>query len=316
MSTIVINHCDLDAVGCKIVLDIYNFPYDKMLTVNYGDITMDSEEIYSYDKIICTDFSLPTTIVEKLLSLGKFVDIYDHHDYTNDESTKGLLTLGHKNFRLYHDLTKCGTSIVAKEFKPPKYRFKKNFSYFINLVNIYDMYQKQSPLWEDAQNCNRILWGCLDWSYKDIHKFDFICSYWINKIKNNNEWQWSTFEQEKINRAIQIENEEYKKAMSTYSTYIDNKGIKYGVAVASKKISIVASMILDNNKDIVYLIMMNTFGSKWGKISLRTSETTGFDCTQFEECHGHKEASGGEVSEDLAKALYKGKKFLTYKNII
>ena len=319
MSILVLNHCDLDAVGCKIVLDYFGFYYDRMISINYDslDNLEKFEKDYSildYDKIICTDFSLPTVYVKKLLSLGKIVEIYDHHDYENNELTKDLLSIKHDNYKIVHDTAKCGTSIVAQEFKG-RFRLKPIFNQFIKIVETYDLYKKKDALWVDAENCNRVLWGCINWSETDsIKKFDFICSYWLNKIHSYDNWFWSDFEQQKITRAKEIEQEAYTQAMLTYKTAIDDKGIKYGMAVAEKKISTVASLILENKKDIVYLIMFNTYHKEWGKLSLRTLEDSGFDCTQFVECQGHKEASGGSVDSELAKKIYRGIKKLTYKD--
>jgi len=312
MKTLIVNHCDLDAVGCKIVLDYYDIPYDKMISVNYGDIKEDNKEIFEYERVVCVDFSLPTAIVKTLLNKGIFVDIYDHHDYTNDVATRDLFTLVDPKFLLFHDTKKCGTTIVAKEFRG-KRRLTNCFNQFIKLVETYDLFKKEDPLWEEAQNCNRVLWGSIAWSKKDISKFDFICSFWLNKIRNNREWTWTEFEKEKISKAIDIENEEFSKAKTTYKEYFDKKNYKYGVAVASKKISIIASRLLKDHADIKYLIMFNTYGKQWGKLSLRSTTESGFDCTQFEECHGHKEASGGELTAREAVNLYKGLKYLTYK---
>jgi hypothetical protein len=314
LSTCVINHCDLDAVGCKIALDYLGFKYDKMFSVNYGEVTKDTSWIYNFDKIVCTDFSLSTDLVNELLSRGKIVEIYDHHDYENNDETKGLFSINNKNFKLVHSTEKCGTAIVA-EFFGKNIRIKPIFTQFVNIVDTYDLYKKSSPLWPDAENCNRVLWGCINWGAKEaIDKFSFICDYWTTKISYNTAWFWSDFEKQKIEKAIDIENKAYEQALLTYKTFVDSKGIKYGVAVAEKKISTSASRLLKEHEDITYLIMFNTFTKTFGRLSLRSR--TNFDCTQFEECQGHKEASGGEVSPQEAMQLYKGKKQLTYKNIL
>lgn len=307
MTTLLISHTDLDGAGAIILLDYFKFYYDKLMCLNYDDVTPDKEEIYkdflTYDKIVCTDFSLPKEKVEELLAIGKIIEIYDHH-----ESSEPLKEITHPNYKIIHDQTKAGTLIVFEQFKPSNVRVKKIIRQFAELCSTYDLYKTKDPLWEDAQNINRVLWGCLNWDGVGAEKFSFIKDFWFNKMNNNNEWFWSEFEKKKIASAVASENKAYIEAKSTYKEYIDEKGLKFGIFVVNKKVSITANRILNDKPNIDYVVVVNTYEG-WGKLSLRSLDK--FDCTKI--ANGHRNAGGMTVSQEDAIALYKGTKNLPYK---
>jgi len=313
MSVILAAHSDLDGLGCIIIADCFNVQYDHIKICDYGDFKLDvnRKELFKYDEILVTDFSLPTELVEGLLHEGKKVTILDHHDYSENAEVVGLLDLKHENFTLVHDMTICGTMICFEYFKKNT-RVKKIVYEFAELVNCYDLYKTKDPLWEKAQGLNRIIWACLSWGNEGIDKYTFIRDYWAHKIKHNNEWFWSEFEEAKIKKAIEIENTEFIAAKATYKEYKDSKDVTYGIAVASKKISIIASRLLEEKKDIKYIIMINSYGKTWEKLSLRSLSEDIFDCTKIAD--GHKCACGMEVDPKFAMDLYKGLIKLEYKD--
>ena len=141
----------------------------------------------------------------------------------------------------------------------------------------------------------------------------FIKDYWFNKINKFNEWSWSEFEQKKIKNAIDKENKQFNESKACFKKFIDNNGIPFGVTVAKSKVSIVATRLLEEFKDIKYIAMINNYSGQWDKISLRSRTSEEFDCNSFEECKGHDCAAGGEVKPTFAANLYKGVQNLTYK---
>lgn len=310
MSKILINsHTDLDGCGCILVLDYFNIKYDKAEMCDYDKYNSEVEfnKLLEFDEIYCTDYSMSTEIVEKLLSLGKIVKIFDHH-----ESSELLKDIKHENFEIVHDKTRSGTLICYDHFKPKTSRVKRSFRQLIELVNCYDLFKMEDPLWEDALNLNRILYGCLSWGAEGFERYKFIKEYWFQKVNKQDEWSWSDFEKKKIASAIESENKEYINAKSTYKELVDEKGVKFGIAVASKKISIVANRILKESPNISYLVMVNNYEKLWNKLSLRSLEGI-FDCTQI--ASGHLCAAGMEVDPKLAMDVYKGKAFLKYKEV-
>lgn len=312
MSRIILGHNDLDQMGVYLVFEYFKIPYDEMLSCDYDRFDKEDEfkKLLPYEEIIMTDYSCKKEVVEKLLELGKIVKTLDHH---LNEQTEKLNEIKHPNFEYIFDNEKSGALITYEYFKPKNARVKKIFVDMINYISTYDLFKVQSPDWETAQNFNRVLYGCLSWGAEEIHKFDWIKDFWLNKVDRQNEWSWSDFEQKKIDAAIASETKEYNSAMSTYREYTDSKSKKYGIAVADKKISIVALRILNEKPNIEYLIMINNYTKKWDKISVRSHIGGTFSCNDLKECKGHDCAAGGEVEPKFAMDLYKGLKQLSYK---
>ncbi len=305
MSKILLTHVDLDGVGCRLVLKYFQIHFDKVLHCDYNqfDLEENFNVLLDYDIIICTDYSLSVSVVMKLLNLGKMVEIYDHH-----ESSESLKEIVHPNFKLVHSKTMSGTKIVFNSFKK-NVRYKKSLIQFVELVNCYDMFDETSLLWEEAQNMNRVLWNCVNWNNEE-DKFTFIFDYWLHKIDRQNTWTWSTFEKTKIEKAVKVENEEYIKSKASFKILEDSKGLKFGITVAPKKVSIIANRLLKDFPSISYIVIINTY-TGWNNISLRSRDEKEFDCTKI--ANGHKCAAGLEIEEASAKGLYAGTYKLKYK---
>lgn len=313
MKTILCAHTDLDGLGCWMVLDYFNIYYDEVLLCDYNRFEDEKEydSLLNFDKIIMTDYSVSAEIVEKLLKENKEVLIIDHH--LNDQ-TELLQKIKNKNFEYVFNNTKSGTMLCYEYFKPKNVRLKKTMFQFVELVDTYDLFKKEHLLWEEAQNMNRVLYGCLSWNADTAEeKYMFIKDYWFNKINKFNEWSWSEFEQKKIKSAIDKENKQFNESKACFKKFVDDKGVEFGITVAKSKVSIVATRLLEEKKDIKYIIMINNYSGKWDKLSLRSRDKNEFDCNSFKECKGHDCASGGEVKPAFAANLYKGVQNLTYK---
>ena len=313
MKTILLTHTDSDGFASWFVLDYFNVHYDRVLICDYNRFDDENEykTLLEYDSIIMTDYSVSAEIVEKLLSANKKVKIIDHHQNENADLLKQI---NNENFEFYFDSTKAGCMLAYEYYKPKNCRVKKSFYQFVELANTYDLFKKTDPLWEDALNLNRVFYGCFSWGEEDvIEKTKFIREYWQNKLAKYNEWFWTDFELKKINNAIEKETKQFNESKACLKKYVDDKGNKFGVTVAKSKVSLVALKLLEQNEDIKYIAMINTYSGQWDKISLRSRTEEEFDCNSFEECKGHACASGGEVDPQFASKLYKGMQNLTYK---
>lgn len=310
---ILLTHSDLDGFFCYFVIKFFNIEFDAYEICDYDQFDLEDnfKKLEDYDEIYMTDYSVSDIIVKKLLNLNKKIITIDHH--SNDNS-KLLQQIKDDNFIFYFNNEKAGCMLTYEFFKPKSVRVKKIFFDALTLANTYDLFKTQDPLWEQAQNMNRVLYGCLSYGQTGIEKFDWIKDYWLNKVNRQNEWSWSDFEQKKIDAAIASETKEYNSAMSTYREYTDSKSKKYGIAVADKKISIVALRILNEKPNIEYLIMINNYTKKWDKISVRSHIGGTFSCNDLKECKGHDCAAGGEVEPKFAMDLYRGLKQLSYKD--
>jgi len=312
MKTILCTHTDLDGGISWFVLDYFKIHYDKVLVCDYNRFDNENEykTLLEYDLIIMTDYSVSAEIVEKLLKENKKVKILDHHQNENADLLKQIKN---ENFEFYFDNTKAGCMLCFEYYKPKNVRIKKSFYQLVELANTYDLFKKTDPLWEDAQNLNRVFYGCLNWNEEEIKKFDWIKEYWKNKIDKNSEWFWTDFEKKKISRAIEKETKQFIESKSSLKKYTDDRGVKFGITVAKSKVSLVALKLLEQNEDIKYIVMINTYSGSWDKLSLRSRDEKEFDCNSFEQCKGHSCASGGEVDQQFASKLYKGMINLTYK---
>lgn len=314
MKTIILTHNDLDGAGAYFVLEYFNVSYDEIRICNYNDFDVEEEfqKLLKFDKIILTDYSVTKQIVERLLEQNKQVLIIDHHA---NPQTQELNSISNPNFEYVFNNEKSGTLLTYEYFKPANVRTKKIFNQLITLIDAYDLYKTESELWEDAQNCNRIFYGCIGWGEKetDIKRYQFIKDYWFSKIAKFNDWQWSDFEKKKITPAIATEDKQFYSAVSTMRKYTDDQNHKYAVIAVEKKVSIVCNRILKEHLDVDYVIAINTFNKSWDKISLRSLKEKNFNCNQFEQVKGHDQAAGGEVDPQYAMKLYKGQEKLTYK---
>ena len=313
MKTLLCVHTDLDGCGGWLVADYFNVYYDEVLICNYDRFEDEAEfnHMAEFEKVIMIDYSVTAEIVQKLLDKNIEVKILDHHA---NPQTALLQEIKNDKFEYVFDDTKSGTLIAYEYFKPKNARTKKIFLEMVKLIDTYDLFKKNDPLWVDAQNMNRVLYGCLAWGADTPEKqYQFIKDYWFNKLKKFDTWTWTDFEQKKISSAIDKENKQFNESKACLKKYVDERGVKYGVTVAKSKVSIVALRLMEENPDIRYIIMINTYTGKWEKLSLRSREEDNFSCNQFEQCKGHDCAAGGEVDQVFAAKLYKGQVSLKYK---
>lgn len=316
MKTLLNVHSDLDGCGGWLVADYFNVYYDEVLICNY-DRFEDANEfnhMAEFEKVIMIDYSVSAEIVQKLLDKNIEVKILDHHA---NPQTALLQDIKNDKFEYVFDNTKSGTLIAYEYFKPKNARTKKIFLEMVRLIDTYDLFKKNDPLWEDAQNMNRVLYGCLAWGADTPEEqYQFIKDYWFNKLKKFDTWTWTDFEQKKIKSAVDKENKQFNESKACLKKYEDERGVKYGITVAKSKVSIVALRLMEENPDIRYIIMINTYTGKWEKLSLRSRAEDNFSCNQFEKCKGHDCAAGGEVDQDFAAKLYKGQTSLKYKELL
>lgn len=257
------------------------------------------ESFYSFvsefNTIVIADLTLNQEKVNNWINDGKTVNIFDHHSATQwIEEYAGSVW----------DQNRSGTKIFWEEFLRPKIgRYKPIIDEFVELVDTYDLWKKDSSLWEEAKDLNNVLYGVINYSEKDlldkIMPFYDLMSKKFSKLDN---WRWTKKEIDVINRAHLREEEMYTKAMNTISYREDSKGKLFAVIMISSKISLVSSRILEEQDFLDYLIVINTYGGITGKLSFRSSR--GFICHDICVANGHDAASGGKISPEDAKEFW------------
>lgn len=171
------------------------------------------------------------------------------------------------------------------------------------MVNTYDLWDKESELWNDAKDLSNVLYGLVDYGQDSIvMKLKPFYDLMSKKFDKLDHWRWTQKEKNVLERAHAREQEMYEKAMSTISFREDVRGKYFGVIMIPSKVSLVASRILEEEDYLDYLVVINTYGGLTGKLSFRSSR--GFVCHDICVANGHDAASGGQITPDEAKEFW------------
>lgn len=295
---ILISHRDLDGIGVIVLRDFFNLPFDAVYSWDYGfiDLPECKKIIDAADEIIMADLSIPEESYDELIKAGKHIEIYDHHD------TASWLD---KKQGFIHDESRCGTKIFFEEYVLPRVgRYKPIVKQFVDLVDIYDRWELESPLRKESENLQRVWTAYANWNCPDnIMQHDRFITQMCRKFTSQTEFSWNITEQSYIDTAIQKEETSYQQALNMIKDRTDNRGKKFGIWKAWGRISITASRILREREGYDYLICLQDSPDNWGKVSVRCLEEV-FDVTQLASVGGHKAAGGTTLSSEDAFALW------------
>ena len=303
---------DCDGLMCSLLAEYYIKPIaTKYIRYNTGDRGLpdfDWDKAKDSDIVLFTDIGpVDKEMSDKIQEISKLI-IVDHHE-THREMLGEM-----KNY--YYDITKCATKIFF-ELLTENLQVKKIIYDYVNLTNIYDLYQTDSPLFRNAKGLNNLVYGYIDWKaarwQTDTEKNQEFIYEQLQKIEKSNDFYFTKKEKDMALKAEKKEKDNYKKARQNLSIRIDNAGNKYGYFECSSKLSIVASWLLRDFPDIKYFIGHTTFLETYrnkenGKVSLRSQKD--FNIAKIAEKFGgggHEHASGIELSIDIFKELKKGK---------
>lgn len=300
MRSLLISHIDLDGVTPFILQRVFadKLPFDSVMMLNY-DFEKDeatTKIIESYDRIVLVDLSSSEEYFLHLTrDLNKRVVVYDHHD-----SSMYL-----DNYRgCVHDNERCGSKIFFDEYMSPRVRrVSSAVARMIDLVDTYDRWQVDNPLWEEALSLNRVFNSFKNYDIDGLDSIEPFVKVQTRKLIENDDWMWTATETMAIERGREMEDVRFREAIASISIREDSHGMAFGVFSLPGKISIVCSRILrdPNFKFLDYVIVVNSYGGIKGNLSVRSAE--GFDCTQLGPINGHLAAAGGEVSPESAKRL-------------
>lgn len=300
MKRLLISHIDLDGTGAPVIVDLYfKDKFDKIILRDYS-FEEDEETvalIKTFDEVIIADLSAPEEFIESLIDLGINVEIYDHHLHA--------AWLDNKIYGVY-DENRCGTKIFWEEWAKPKLgRYYPLTDYFVDLVDTYDRWQQDNPLWDEAKALNSVLYNKnIDWNEKDSYlKYTPFMKRIEDKIINNSDWVWTREEEDYICDSLRKEKDALDKALSTMKVRYDYKGKKFAIIAIGSKISLVCSEILNERDDLDYIVCLNLFRGLNGKLSFRSKKDY-IDLNQLCCCAGHASAAGGQVIPELAERFW------------
>lgn len=306
--TVCVFHNDLDAVGCWTVFKWFDYRFSEVFFKDYSfreDPTF-VEHLFTFDEVSFADLSPDQTLLENLLAKGIEVNMWDHHI-----SSEPLKETKHPNFYCVHDLTRSGTRIVYDDISTGK-TFNQTLQDFVILVDTYDLWMKDSPLWKNALNMNRWFFSILNWGNQGEDLYSRFFSLCCNKFLKESKWSWNGSDLLIINKVIAVEEAKTKEAIQRLRLRTDSRGYKWGLTFLDRKISIVASTLLEKYPDLDYLVCINVYDGWTGKISVRSSR--GFDVTMLLGVNGHVAAGGGNLDPRAAIDLYRKGNELGYKD--
>jgi oligoribonuclease NrnB/cAMP/cGMP phosphodiesterase (DHH superfamily) len=295
-SILQISHSDLDGIMSIVVGKYYleplcNFSYQVFSDKDFTGI--DWAAIEKADSIIFTDLAPTEEMCIRLNELNKSVMVFDHHATSN----KYLTSLcGEYHF----DLLRCGTKIFY-DYITDGMRKNRVLDRMVELTNTYDLWQDESPSWQEAKDFSTSLYSHIDWKRvlysafppTETEKHEKFIGVSLTKIDKAKEFFFTGFELQKIQEAKEKEKVQYEDCKQKIQFRIDDQGNKYAFISASAKVSNIANRFLKEYKDkIDYIVVWNTFEKNSKHMSIRSNGE--FDTTQISEIWeggGHKAAS-------------------------
>lgn len=308
---VLVSHVDLDGLG-PVVLEILfrkKLGFDKVINLDYG-WEEDHEIIMSfnkYDEIVFADMSCSFVQYDWWKVMEKKVWVFDHH-----ETSKPLTGLPD----CVIDTGRCGTKIFFDEYVKPRIgRYRPIIDDFIDLINVYDLWQFQDPLWEKALNLNRVMYKYAAWNAAEFSdKHDRFINSILRKLENDSEFLFTPTEQRYIEESKVKEENAFQRARETLKVRHDHWGRKFGIFLAWGKISISASRLLyDYDSSLDYVVAVQDYNNEFGKLSIRSRRGGDFYCTDLGAFSGHIEASGCQITPEQAIEFYENNVCFKYK---
>lgn len=310
------SHSDLDGlfpiILSKKYYDILNHP--DLWMNNYDDIDYKYNELKNYDIIIYPDFS-PNEQCRKIIEENNIqCYILDHHVAVYNELIEWTKT--YNNVEYTYSEIECGSKLYYK-WLLKNFNIEKNtvIEEVIELVNTYDTWKKDSPLWIQAQNLNRLLYKSIDYKINTLDKYNLFISMMTMKFDNDEHFKFNRLEEAKIQQDIDKENEMFFEIISSpknIKTRKDDKGRYFAIIKCSSKISAICNRILEKYKKLDYVIALNTYSQANGAISLRSKD---INLLELEHIKGHENAAGYQnATEEDQNNIWSGKVYsIPYK---
>ena len=299
------SHIDLDGLGSVLVYlyfknrNIPGMDFDTYMLLDYGWETIPENISYiaSFDEVVMADISAPKEYIDQIRAKGTQVKIFDHHlaaEWLKDDPDS------------VWDQERSGTRIFWEEYASKILkRYPLVIKQFVYLVDAYDCWREDSPLWEDAKGLNAVLYGLKNFTAgNEIDSNQEFIETMLRKFDLfPNEWTWLPKERRIIQESLRRELELYDQAVKSMKIRIDTKGRAFGVIASGSKISLTCSRILKENPAMDYLICVNSFRGINGKLSFRTKRGD-FDLNSLAGVHGHAVAAGAQVLPEFANKIW------------
>jgi oligoribonuclease NrnB/cAMP/cGMP phosphodiesterase (DHH superfamily) len=303
-----ISHTDADGLGSVILAQYFGIPFDKIICYDYGfeDEAAAVQVLYDSENIVVADLALTSALHDDLLLKGKIVQVFDHHETSQWITEKPGCVW---------DSKRCGTKIFFDEYiKPRVRRYKPIVCEFVDLVDIYDRWDLESPLRPMSEDLQRVFVKYGNWSLDDaLVRHDRYITAMLRKLQNDVHFIWNNVELMYIRDAKVSEDKAYEEALSMLQIRRDNKGYRFGVFSAWGKISMTCHRMLNvDNMNLDYLVVAQTFHGKWGTMSFRSREGK-FNVLDLAGVAGHKASAGASLSPEDAQRFTRENLCFRYK---
>lgn len=310
-NTLQIIHNDLDGISPIILNRYYKIDYYKEISTNYEEKgEHDSlRQFTNLEKVIYVDFTPDEEAYEIIRQKDLECIVIDHHISQFDNMTEKAKD--NPKLTYIFDNEKSGTLLYYEYLTETlNYEKKDIVGYFCNLVSTYDLYNKQSPLWTKAQNLNRLLYKVINWANRGtLAMYDFFINGQLWKLENCESYSFNKFEETKIDADIKAEKDilnEFISGKRRIKTRVDEQGRYFAVIILNKKVSAIASLLLERYKKLDYIVIINDYEKDCKKVSLRSKEH--INLLEFEGVKGHKNACGyPNVDNQFCDDLWMGK---------
>jgi len=317
---LVSSHSDLDGTFPVVLARRYSEQLNNADTWmnNYNDEEYKYDELKNYDVIIYTDFS-PDEKCRKIIKENNITCyILDHHIAVNEE----LVAWSKEYDKVFYTFSEtCSGTEIFYNWLKENFNIETNVTIdeAVTLVTTYDCWQKQSPLWIQAQSLNRLLYKVLDYRASGLRKYNLFFSMMSHKFDFEEHFTFNKIEQIKIKQDVDREDELFLDIISnpgkTIKTRKDEKGKYFAIIKCNSKVSAICNRILEKYSKLDYIIALNAFKKEEPSISLRSKEH--FNLLDLERVKGHTGAAGLENADiEDYENIWSGKTFsIPYKKI-
>jgi oligoribonuclease NrnB/cAMP/cGMP phosphodiesterase (DHH superfamily) len=299
---ILVSHVDLDGLGPVILETLFHnqLGFDVIMNIDYGweeDLGMIGE-LSKYSEVVFADMGVSEMQYDWWKTTEMKVAVFDHH-----ETSKPLI--GKPDCVI--DMERCGTKIFFEEYVKPRIgRYRPILNEFIDLVDAYDLWKLDNPLWQKALDLNRVMYKYACWNAADFtNKHCRFINSLLRKLENDRVFSFTPTELRYIEESKVKEEDAFLRAKKTLKIRKDHWGRKFGVFLAWGKISITASRLLyEDDGGFDYVVAVQDYRDEFGKLSIRSRRGGDFYCTDLGVFNGHIEASGCTITPEQAKAFY------------
>lgn len=307
MKRLLSSHCDLDGIGSVLIYLYFKekriipgMDFDTYMIIDYGweQIPENIDYMASFDEVILADISAPKEYIDKIRAKGTHVRIFDHHlssEWLKDDPYS------------VWDKERSGTRIFWEEYaRPLVKRYPLALKKLIALIDTYDCWREDDPLWSEAKDLNSVLYGLKNYNAgNEIDSNKEFVETTLRKLDLfPNEWVWLPKEKKIIQESLKREEYLYETSTKEMKIRVDKKERIFGLITLGSKISLVCARILKENPAMDYIICINSYHGINGKLSFRTRRTD-LDLNTFAGVHGHAAAAGAQVIPEMADRIWK-----------